>query len=92
VYCEVYEPEHLVKGLGHAGIIVDIFERKTNQRAFTTNTVLIDSNVVEGSPVIPVLFPLPDDTLQPGEYRMEIHALDSLGNKSPVHTLNFVLQ
>jgi hypothetical protein len=91
VYCEVYEPGHLAKGMSHVGVIMDIFDRKTGQRAFTTNTVLIDSNVVEGSPVIPVLLKFPDEALQPGEYRMEIHALDSMGNKSPVHSLNFVL-
>ena len=72
-------------------IIVDIFDRKTNHRAFTTNSMLIDDNVVEGSPVIPVLFALPDATLQPGEYRMEVHALDSYGNKSPIHSVNFEL-
>ena len=92
VYCEVYEPGHIIRGLGHVGLIVDIFDRKTNERAFTTNTMLIDENMVEGNPLIPVLFWLPDETLQPGEYRMEIHALDSLSNTSPVHSLNFVLQ
>jgi VWFA-related protein len=90
-YCEVYEPEHLTKGLTHVGIIVDIFDRKTNQRTFTTNTMLLDDDVVEGSPVIPVLFALPGATLQPGEYRMEVHALDSYGNKSPIHSVNFEL-
>lgn len=91
LYCEIYEPQPIANGMPRVGIIVDVFDRKTNQRAFTTNTILVNDDVIEGSPVIPVALWLPDNSLQPGEYRMEVHALDSLGQKSPIRTANFDL-
>lgn len=91
LYCEVYEPVPIANGSPRVGIIVDVYERKTNQRVFTTNTILINENVVEGSPVIPVAIRLPVDQLQAGDYRLEVKGLDSMGHKSPARSAEFVL-
>jgi VWFA-related protein len=92
LYCEVYEPDQIVNGRPRVGIIVDIFNHQTNQRVFTTNTILVTQNATEGSPVIPVAVRLPDETLPPGDYRLEVHALDSFGHKSPTRAKEFVLK
>ena len=92
LYCEIYEPARIVNGNPRVGIIVDIFDPKTNQRVFTTNTILVTQDAIEGSPVIPVAVRLPDETLQPGNYRLEVHALDSRGRKSATRTKEFAIE
>ena len=72
-------------------MLVDIFDKKTNQRLFTTNTVLINQFATEGNPVIPVAVQVPIDTLQAGEYVLHLQARDSLGRASVLRTTEFTL-
>jgi VWFA-related protein len=91
MYCEVYEPQHIVNGFPRVGIIVDIFDKKTNQRVFTTNTILVNDFATEGNPLIPVAIFVPVEALHTGDYRMQVQARDSLGKASPVRQTEFVL-
>jgi VWFA-related protein len=91
LYCEVYEPQRIVDGSPRVGVIMDILDHKTNQRVFTTNTVLVNEFAVEGNPVIPVAIRVPVENLQPGEYRVQVHALDSEGHESEVRSKDIVL-
>lgn len=93
LYCEVYEPEPIVNDFPRVGILVDIYDSKSNQRVFTTNTILVNQYVVEGSPVIPVAIWVPLDRLPgAGNYRLQVQSRDSLGHASPERTANFVLK
>jgi VWFA-related protein len=92
LYCEVYEPEHIVNGIPRVGIIVDIYDKKTDQRVYTTNTVLINEFATEGNPVIPVAIYVPVESLPAGEYRMQVQARDSSGHASAERSTGFVLE
>ena len=72
-------------------MIVDIIDKKTNQRKFTTNTVLINQFATEGNPVIPVGLQVPIDSLQAGDYLLQLQARDSLGHASVLRTTDFTL-
>jgi VWFA-related protein len=91
LYCEVYEPDRIVNDLPRVGIIEDLFNRQTKQRVWTSNTILVNDFALEGNPVIPVALFVPVDSLQAGEYRLEVHALDSNGHKSPTRSTDLVL-
>ncbi|MGE5325495.1 MAG: VWA domain-containing protein, partial [Deltaproteobacteria bacterium] len=91
IYCEVYEPEPISNGNPRVGVIIDILDKKTNQRKFTTNTVLINQFATEGNPVIPVGLQVPIDGLQPGDYLLQLQARDSLGHASLLRTTEFTL-
>jgi len=65
---EVYDP--LLKTESpRVGILYNIVNRKTNQPAISSNTVLIDEYVQRGNPLVPLGLKLPIDQLQAGDYR-----------------------
>jgi hypothetical protein len=74
------------------GVLFNIYDRKTNQQVYSSNTILIDSLAHVGTPLIPVAWPIPTDNLQAGDYRLEVRARNSAGGVTPVHTADFVLQ
>jgi len=91
-YVEVYEPLLAGSNPPRVGIIFEVFDVKTNQRVFTSNTVPLDSFLQAGNPVIPVGAYVPVDQLQAGQYRLEVKALDDVGKSSPVHSADFTLE
>ncbi len=90
-YCEVYEPAPITDGNPRVGLIVDIYDKKTNQRVYTTNTMLINDFVTQGNPIIPVGGEIPLTNLQSGDYRMQVQARDSMGHASQLRSVEFVL-
>jgi hypothetical protein len=74
------------------GVLFNIVNSKTNQPVYSSNTILVDSYARSGDPLIPVALPMPVDTLQAGEYRLEVRARNSAGGVTPVHTADFVLE
>lgn len=90
LYLEVYEPAKL-RSYDKVGVTLNVIDPKTHQQVFTTDTILVNEFIVKGSPVIPVALKLPLDKLQPGSYRLEAQARDSIGHASPVRSVNFKL-
>jgi VWFA-related protein len=91
MYLEVYEPNPLVNGYPRVGVIMDIFDKKTNQRVFTTNTVLVNEFAQPGNPIIPVGLTVPVDKLGAGEYVVKVVARDSFSHASTVRQADFAL-
>ena len=91
-YVEVYEPLLAGSNPPRVGIVFDVFDVKTNQRVFTSNTVPLDSYLQAGNPVIPVGAFVPVGQLQAGQYRLDVKALNGLGKSSPVHSADFTLE
>jgi VWFA-related protein len=92
LYVEVYEPALLGAGNNaRIGIQYSVVDRKTNQPAFRSSTIVVNEFAQAGNPVIPVGTLLPLDKLQTGDYRLEVSALDSEGHRSPVRSTDFVL-
>jgi VWFA-related protein len=90
-YVEVYDPL-LKTEAPRLGILFNIVNRKTNQPAMSSNTVLIDEYVHRGNPLVQLSLPLPIDQLQAGDYRFEIRGRDSSGNASPLRSADFSIE
>jgi VWFA-related protein len=91
-YVEVFEPQMRSAYAPRVGVSFSIVDRKTNQRVYLSKTILLDSLVHSGNPLIPMAQPIPTDNLQPGEYQLEVRAINSAGGASPIRTADFVLE
>jgi len=91
-YVEVFEPKMQSAYVPRVGVLFNIVNSKTNQPVYSSNTILVDSYARSGDPLIPVALQMPVDTLQAGEYRLEVRARNSAGGVTPVHTADFVLE
>ncbi len=91
LYIEVYEPSLLDNQPPRVGVVYNVIDRKTNQQVFTSNTILVNSFAQAGNPVIPVALLVPVDKISAGDYRLEVRALDAMGNKSALHSADFAL-
>jgi VWFA-related protein len=91
-YVEVFEPQMRSAYAPRVGVSFSIVDRKTNQRVYLSKTILLDSLVHSENPLIPMAQPIPTDNLQAGEYRLEVRALNSAGQASPIRTADFTLE
>jgi hypothetical protein len=91
-YVEVFEPLMQTAFAPRVGVLFNIVNRKTNQQVYSSNTILVDTLAHSGNPLIPVAREIPTDSLQAGEYRLEIRARNSAGAASPIRTADFVLE
>jgi hypothetical protein len=90
LYVEVYEPGLVASGSTQVQVQYEVINRKTNEQV--KNSVFpLEKFVKAGNPVIPVGVPLHLDDLKPGDYELEILAMDSAGNRSPVEHAAFSL-
>jgi VWFA-related protein len=90
VYVEVYEPQLTAGGQSAVQLRYEVVDRKTNQPVANITTPL-DAFAKAGNPVIPVGIPLRLNGIQPGQYELEILALDAAGNRTPVERAEFEL-
>ena len=91
-YLEVYDPALKEKVAPKVGVLFNIFDRKSKQKVFSSNTILINDVVQPGNPLVPVGFKLPIEQLQAGDYRVEVVARDSLGNNSSIRAADFSIE
>jgi hypothetical protein len=92
MYLEVYEPRLLDAIPPRVGIIYDVVNARTDERVYTSNTILINNFAQPGSPVIPVGLFLPVDRLQAGEYRLLVQGRNSAGNSTIQRSAEFAVQ
>jgi hypothetical protein len=74
------------------GVLFNIVNSKTNQQVYSSNTILVDSFAKVGNPLIPFVQLIPMDSLQAGEYRLEVRARNSMGGVTSIRTADFVLE
>jgi hypothetical protein len=91
VYMEVYEPLLAGPNPPKFGLQLKVVDTKTGQAPLNADIADTGQFIRAGNPVIPVGLRVPIDKLQPGSYRLELKALDSAGNTSPVRTAEFVV-
>ncbi|HXX27809.1 MAG TPA: VWA domain-containing protein [Terriglobales bacterium] len=89
IYAEIYAPLLASASPPQVGMEMKVFDRKTGQAKFDTGMIAAASFIEKGNPVVPVGLKLPVNTLDPGSYRVQLEALDSLGNKSSPRTADF---
>ena len=92
VYVEVYDPELKSPAPPSVGVLFNIVDKKTNQPAYSSNTILIDDYARSGNPLVPMGFKLPVERLQAGDYRLEIKGRDSSGHVSTVRSADFSIE
>lgn len=90
LYVEVYEPALLGSSAPQVQIQFEVVDRKTNEQV-KNSAIPLEKFIKAGNPVIPVGVPLRFDDLKPGDYELEILALDSAGNRAPVQHAEFSL-
>ncbi|MDR3674919.1 MAG: VWA domain-containing protein [Acidobacteriota bacterium] len=91
VYVEVYDPL-LESNSPQMGILYEIVNRQTHQKAYSSDTIYINHNIHPGNPLVPVVFKLPMDQLPAGNYEIKIWARDSAGGITPPQTGNFSIE
>ena len=91
MYVELFDPLLQTQD-PRVGILFNIFDRKTNKEVFSSNTILVNQFVQEGSPLVPVGLNLPVEQLQTGDYRVEVRGRDSAGNASLVRSAEFSVE
>ena len=92
VYLEVFDPALKDEDNLRVGILFSIIDRKTNQKIYQSNTILINDYAQAGNPLVPVGFKLPIEQLQAGDYRFEVKGRDAEGNASTVRSTEFTVE
>jgi VWFA-related protein len=92
IYAEIYAPLLASASPPQVGMEMKVFDRKTGQAKFDTGMIGAASFIQKGNPVVPVGLKLPVNTLDSGSYRVQLEALDSVGNKSSLRTADFEVE
>ena len=90
IYAEVYEP--LLKNPNPPDVAYElvVVERKTGQQKLRVGDRTPKGKA--GDPVIPLGLKLPVASLEPGSYRVQLRAVDSVGNSSKTRTADFEVE
>ena len=92
VYVEVFDPALKDEDNLRVGILFSIIDRKTNQKVYESNTMLVNDYAQAGNPLVPVGFKLPIEQLQAGDYRFEVKGRDADGNASTIRSAEFTVE
>jgi len=92
LYVEIYEPFLDSQNPPKVGIQLRVIDRNSKEAKGDSGVVSVAKAIRPGNPVIPVGLKLPLDSLNPGSYRAELRAVDSLGNISPVRAADFEVE
>jgi hypothetical protein len=91
LYFEVYEPLLTDEKPPQVGAQLRILDAATGEQKSDSGAVPINNFVRTGSPVVAAGLKIPVQTLTSGNYKVEIKALDSVGNFA-LRTADFVIQ
>ena len=91
VYMEIYEPLLTTAKPPRLGLEMKIVDIKTGKALVDIGVTKTADAIKAGNPVVPMGLKLPVDRLSAGTYRLELKALDSAGNASPVRAAEFVV-
>ena len=86
-YFEIYDPQLLAANPPQLEMQLQIIDVKTGSPKVAAKGPIPE--IKAGSPVVPLGMKIPLDSLAPGAYRIELRAMDSAGNATPLRTLAF---
>jgi VWFA-related protein len=89
VYAEIYAPLLTGPKPPVVGVELIVIDRKTGEKKVD---VAARAATQAGSAVVPLGIKVPVATLNPGSYRVELRALDSIGNSAKPRTADFELE
>jgi VWFA-related protein len=93
-YAEIYEPQFLnaeLKDKPVVGIQMRILDRKTGEQKYTSGLMRLDVPDQKGNPVITLAERLPIENVGPGQYTLEVQAVDT-SDKPVKRTADFDLE
>ena len=91
-YLEIYDPFLLADNPPKVALEIHVLDRTTGKeqiRAAITNT---SEAIKPGSPVVPLALQVPIAKLDPGNYRIDLRAVDAAGHASKISSAEFELQ
>lgn len=91
-YLEIYDPFLLTDNPPKLALEIHVLDRASGKdqiRAAITNTA---EAIKPGSPVVPLALRVPVDKLNPGNYRLDLRAVDTAGHASTISSAEFELQ
>jgi VWFA-related protein len=89
IYAEVYEPLLKKPNPPEVAYELIVVERKTGKEKFHVGD---RTKTNAGNPVIPLGLKLPVAMLDPGSYRLDLRAVDSVGNSSKTRSTDFEVE
>lgn len=89
VYAEIYAPLLSGPNPPQVGVELTVVDRKTGEKKVD---VASRATTQPGNSVAPLGLKLPVATLNPGSYRVELRALDSVGNSAKPRTADFEVE
>jgi hypothetical protein len=91
-YIEVYDP--LLTGDKPPQIVLEfrIVEKKSGAQKLDVGFTDTKDAIKPGNPTVPVGLRLPLDTLDPGSYRVDLRAQDSVGNITEFRAVEFEVE
>jgi VWFA-related protein len=89
IYAEVYAPLLLGPSPPELAVELIVTDRKTGQTKVDNGS---KAQTQAGSSVVPIGIKLPIASLEPGSYRVELRALDSVGNAAKPRTADFEVE
>jgi VWFA-related protein len=89
VFVEIYAPLLLSPKPPQIGVELTVVDRKTGEKKMDVASRATNQ---PGSAVAPMGLKLPVATLAPGSYRVELRALDSVGNATKARTADFEVE
>ena len=92
VYVEIYDPALATAQAPKVGLEYLVFDRKSGEKKVDAGISDTSAAVHPGNPVVPLGLKLPLETLAPGAYRVEVRAMDSVGNKAAPRSADFDVQ
>jgi VWFA-related protein len=93
-YAEIYEPQLLTAAADKkpvVGIQIRILDRKTKEQKFSTGLMRLDMPDKSDNPTIPIAERVPLDSVGPGQYVVELQAVDTT-DKPVTRTADFDLE
>jgi VWFA-related protein len=92
VYSEAYAPALLTANPPEVGFEFVVMDRKTGEKKVDAGIRDTSSAIQAGSMVMTLGLKIPTDQLSPGSYRVELRAVDSLGQSTGFRSADFELE
>lgn len=91
-YIEVYDPAASREQPAQVGLEYRLVDAKTGAQKLDVGVTDTKKLMKPGNPMVPIGVKLPLDTLTPGTYRVDLRALDSVGNSTDFQSVEFNLE
>lgn len=90
MYTQIYDPHLETDAHPDVKIAYRIVDEKSGKTILSTGAIDASHLIQKGSPVIPVALKIPISQMPPGNYRVDVQAVEQGGAVTPIHSATFV--